>query len=251
MISKKKIYFASDFHLGHDSKLSSKEREKMLVNWLSDIEKDAEQIYLLGDIFDYWFEYKEVVPRGFTLLLGKLNELVQKGISIFFFTGNHDMWVFDYFERELEIPTIRKPIVKDIYGKRFFLAHGDGIGKVSFLDNLMKKGFSNNILQWLYARIHPNMGIKLMKYFSNLSRNSHSENEENYQPGEELLVNYAKSYLEKDSSIDFFIFGHRHIVIDMELDDNKTRFINLGDWISHFSYGVFDGEKFAIKYYEK
>lgn len=249
-MKKNKIYFASDFHLGYDGKLSSKKREEMVVDWLDDIKSDALEIYLLGDVFDYWFEYKKVVPRGFNLLLGKLRDLKKSGISIFYFTGNHDMWVFDYFEDELEIPTIRTPIVKELLGKKFFLAHGDGMGEISFLDKLMKVGFSNRVLQWLFARIHPNTGIKLMKYFSNLSRNSHSEYEMQYQVGKEHLVNYAEKYLTNNDDVDYFVFGHRHIVLNLLLSNNKTRFINLGDWISHFSYGVFDGEEFKIKYYD-
>ncbi len=249
-MKKDKIYFASDFHLGYDGKLSGDEREALIVKWLDDISEDALEIYLLGDIFDYWFEYKEVVPRGFTLLLGKLRELTNKGVSIIFFTGNHDMWVFDYFEKELNIPTLRKPVVKELLGKKFYLAHGDGLGNVSFLDRLMKIGFSNRVLQWLFARIHPNTGIKIMKYFSSLSRNSHSEYEMKYNEGKEHLVNFAEEYLKQNPSIDYFVFGHRHIVLNLVLSDSKTRFINLGDWINHFSYGVFDGKEFKIEYYE-
>lgn len=250
MIHKKKVYFASDFHLGFDGKYSSRDREAMVVSWLDSISVDAEAIYLLGDIFDYWFEYNEVVPKGFALLLGKLRELKNKGISIYFFTGNHDMWVFNYFEEELGIPTIRKPIIKEIFGKKFYLAHGDGMGEISFLDKLMKHGFSNKILQWLFARIHPNSGIKLMKYFSNLSRNSHSEYDSEVNLENETLVLYAKKFLITDATIDYFVFGHRHIVLNIQLDESNSNFINLGDWITHFSYGVYDGEKFSIKYYE-
>ncbi len=249
-MKKNKVYFASDFHLGYDGKLSSAEREKMVVSWLDQVSQDAKEIYLMGDVFDYWFEYAEVVPRGFNLLLGKLRELTDKGVVIYFFTGNHDMWVFDYFEKELKIPTFRKPVIKEILGKKFYLAHGDGLGEVSFLDRLMKIGFSNRILQWLFARIHPNTGLKIMKYFSNLSRNSHSEYEVQYREGKEHLVIFAEKYLESDSSIDYFVFGHRHIVLNMFLSDKKTKFVNLGDWISHFSYGVFDGNDIKIGYYE-
>jgi len=251
MIFEKKIYFASDFHLGYDGKMSSKEREEKIVSWLNEIEDSAEAIYLLGDVFDYWFEYKEVIPQGFTLLLGKLRDLRLKGISIFYFTGNHDMWMFEYFKKELDIPTYKNPIVKEIYGKKFYLAHGDGLGEISFLDRLMKKGFSNKILQWMFARIHPNLGIKIMKYFSDLSRNSHSEYENIYKPGKEFLVNYSEMILKKEDSIDYFIFGHRHIVLNLLLSNSKSRFINLGDWINNFSYGIYDGEEFKVEYYAK
>lgn len=250
MIEKKKIYFASDFHLGYDGNISSKEREIKLVKWLNSIEDNAAEIYLLGDIFDYWFEYKEVIPQGFNLLLGKLLELRLKDIPIYFFTGNHDMWVFNYFEDELDIITYRKPIVKDIFGKKFYLGHGDGLGDVPFLDKLMKHTFSNRILQWLFARIHPNTGIKIMKYFSNKSRNSHSEYEKEFKLEKEYLVNYAIEYLKKDSKIDFFVFGHRHIPVKIDLPGSNSKFINLGDWIYNFSYGVFDGETFKLEFYE-
>jgi len=169
MIENKKIYFASDFHLGSDGKIPGKKREKIVVKWLTSIENDAEALYLMGDIFDYWFEYKEVVPRGFTLLLGKLHNLRLKGIPVFFFTGNHDMWIFDYLEKEMDISIVRKPVIKVLEGKKFFLAHGDGLGKVPLGDRLMKIIFSNRVLQWLFARIHPNTGIRIMKFFSNLT----------------------------------------------------------------------------------
>lgn len=250
MIQKKKIYFASDFHLGYDGAFSSKEREIKLVSWLNNIEGSAAEIYLLGDVFDYWFEYKEVIPQGFNLLLGKLKELRLKGIPIYFFTGNHDMWVFNYFQDELDIKTYRKPLVKEILGKKFYLAHGDGLGNIPFLDNLMKYTFSNKLLQWLFARIHPNTGIRIMKYFSNLSRNSHSEYDKKFNVEKEFLVNYSIEYLKTDNTIDFFVFGHRHIPIQIDLPNSKTKFINLGDWIYNFSYGVFDGETFKLEFYE-
>jgi len=245
----KKIYFASDFHLGIDSTLSSKEREIIIVSWLNDIENSAEEIYLLGDIFDFWFDYKEVVPKGYTLLLGKLRYLVLKGIHVFLFTGNHDMWIFDYFEKELEIPTIREPLIKTIYGKNFYLAHGDGLGPVRFRDRIMKKTFANPQLQWLFARIHPNTGLAIMKFFSNASRNSHSEYEKEFNPAKEFLLHYAEEFLKTNQEIDYFIFGHRHIPVRMTLSNGHTEFLNLGDWVTHFSYLVFDGKNISLEYY--
>ncbi len=250
MPANKKIYFASDFHLGVDYKKNSQEREIMLVNWLESIKNTAEEIYLMGDIFDYWFEYKEVVPRGFVMLLGKLKQLRLEGIPIFLFIGNHDMWIFDYFEKELDIPTFRKPIVKKLLGKKFYLAHGDGLGNVPFREKLMKRAFSNYILQWLFARIHPNTGIAIMKYFSNASRMSHSEEEKSYMEGKEYLEYFAEQYTKNDNYVDYFVFGHRHIVLKKILSNGKSTLINLGDWISHFSYGVFDGTTFEILKYE-
>jgi len=242
----KKIFFASDFHLGYDGKFSGKYREKIIVKWLNSIEKEIEALYLMGDIFDYWFEYKEVVPRGFTLLLGKLHDLRLKGIPVFIFTGNHDMWLFDYLEKEMDISIIRKPVIKVFNNKKFFLAHGDGLGKVPLLDKIMKMAFSNSVLQWIFARIHPNTGIAIMKFFSNLSRNSHSVYEKEFNPEKEFLVGFAESYLAKDASIDYFVFGHRHIPVQYKLSNGKSFMINLGDWIENFTYGVFDGEHFSI-----
>jgi UDP-2,3-diacylglucosamine hydrolase len=247
----KKIYFASDFHLGIDAAISSYEREILIVQWLSEIENDAEEIYLLGDIFDYWFDYKEVVPRGYTLLLGKLKYLRIKEVKIFFFTGNHDMWVFDYFEKELDIPTHKAPLLIDLMGKKFFLAHGDGLGPVKFRDKLMKTAFANPILQWLFARIHPNTGISIMRYFSRLSRLSHSEYENTFDHENEFLLAYSKTILKQNTAIDFFVYGHRHIPIMTKIDGSDAQFVNLGDWINHFSYGVFDGNEFSIRFYKK
>ncbi|MGE5355177.1 MAG: UDP-2,3-diacylglucosamine diphosphatase [Deltaproteobacteria bacterium] len=246
----KKIYFASDFHLGIDAGISSYDREIMLVRWLSDIENDAEEIFLLGDIFDYWFDYREVVPKGFTLLLGKLKYLRLKGIPIYFFTGNHDMWVFDYFEKELDIPTFRKPLIKFLNEKKFYLAHGDGLGNVKFRDKLMKTSFANPLLQWLFARIHPNTGLAIMRFFSKMSRNSHSECDNNFDPDTEYLLNHSKDILNKTSDIDYFVYGHRHIPIKTKIPGHDVEFIYLGDWITHFSYGVFDGKEFRIEYYK-
>ena len=244
------IYFASDFHLGSDAEMPSKDREKIIVSWLDKIENDAAALYLMGDIFDYWFEYAEVAPRGFLLLLGKLAQMRMKGIPIFFFTGNHDMWVFDYLKDEIGMQIISKPVVKKIKGKNFLLAHGDGLGKVPFGDRLMKAAFSNKILQWLFARIHPNSGIRIMKFFSNLSRKSHKGYDENFIATKEYLVGYSEDFLKNDNNIDYFVFGHRHIPVIHLLSNGESKMINLGDWISNFTYGIFDGNEFKLEKYE-
>ncbi|MEZ4909102.1 MAG: UDP-2,3-diacylglucosamine diphosphatase [Saprospiraceae bacterium] len=249
-MARNKIYFISDLHLGVDTKIPSDERELLVFDWLNEIEDSAEEIYLLGDIFDYWFEYSEVVPKGFILLLGKLKELRLKNIPIYFFTGNHDMWVFDYFNDFLDIPTFRKEIIKTIKGKKFYLAHGD-TGKVNFMIILLKIYSQINSWQWCFARIHPNTGIKIMKFFSVLSRNSHSEYEKIFVPEKEILLNFAQSYIETDPEIDYFVFGHRHIPKQILLKNKKSQFINLGDWVEHFTYGVFDGENFELKTFKK
>lgn len=246
----KKVFFASDFHLGIDAAISTRDRELIIVSWLSEIEDEASGIYLLGDIFDHWFDYKEVVPKGFTLLLGKLKYLRLKGIPVYFFTGNHDMWVFDYFEKELDIPTYRSAVIREISGKCFYLAHGFGLNNAGISERLMKKMFSSPFFQWLYARIHPNTGIAIMKYFSRLSRNSHSVHEQDFNPETDKMLAFAEDVIKKNNKIDYFVFGHRHVPIKMKMSNAGTEFINIGDWLTHFTYGVFDGTDLKIERYD-
>ena len=165
----KKTYFASDFHLGINARLSSLDRERQICRWLDLVSQDAEAIYLVGDVFDYWFEYKSVIPKGFSRILGKLAEVRDKNIPIYFFTGNHDMWMFRYFEDELGIPIYRQPIIREIHGKTFFIGHGDGLGPGDYGYKMIKKIFANKTCQWLFARLHPNFGLWLMNFFSGKS----------------------------------------------------------------------------------
>lgn len=245
----KKTYFASDFHLGASAKETSSVRERRIVRWLEMIKKDAAAIYLVGDVFDFWFEYKTVVPKGYIRLLGKLAELRDIGIPIYFFTGNHDMWMFDYFEKELDIPTYRAPIVREINGKTFFIGHGDGLGPGDTGYKFLKKIFNHPFNKWLFARLHPNFGIGLADYWSNRSRDSQPE--ENYFLGEEneWLIAYANRKLETINA-DFFVFGHRHLPIDYTLKNGKSRYINMGDWLNHYSYAVFDGNDMQVQFFE-
>lgn len=247
--SNKKIYFASDFHLGLDASLSSLEREKFIIQWLDSIRTDVKELYLVGDIFDYWFEYNEVIPKGFSRLIAKLREYRDSEIPIYFFTGNHDMWMFNYFEKELGIPIYREPITFHQNGKNFFIGHGDGLGPGDHGYKLIKKIFANPICQWLFARIHPNSGIKLMRYFSQRSRSQDRESKTFLGSDKEWLAIFANDYL-KEEKIDYFIFGHRHLPIDHTLEDGKARYINLGDWISHFTYAVFDGDNLELKKFQ-
>lgn len=246
MQSGEKIYFGSDFHLGFPSFEESLVREKKVVRWLDNIKNDASEIYLLGDIFDYWFEYRKVVPRGFTRFLGKISEITDSGIPVHFFTGNHDIWVFDYLPMETGIILHRKPVEKEYNGLKFYLGHGDGLGPGDRNYKLLKKVFTSKILQWLFARIHPNFSIWFAHKWSHSSRfskvNEPFKGEEN-----ELLIIYAKEILKK-KHFDYFIFGHRHIPVIHPLTKNTT-FIYLGDWIDNYSYGVFDGEKVDIKFF--
>lgn len=246
--SKEKIYFISDIHLGAPALDNNPEREKLFVNWLDEIKKDATALFLMGDIFDYWFEYKKVVPRGFTRTLGKIAEIADSGIPVHFFTGNHDVWVFDYLPSELGVHVHRHEMRATFSGKKFFLAHGDGLDPFDKGYHLLKKIFTNRFLQWGFARLHPNFALSLAHAWSKKSRLSKGIFVPFKGVEEEGLYLFAKSVL-KNEDVDYFIFGHRHLLLDLPLEKN-SRYINLGDWIVHFSYGVFDGEKFELKKYK-
>lgn len=245
----KKIYFASDLHLGAPDYSSSLIREKHFVAWLDEIAKDAHCIYLVGDLFDFWFEYKKAVPRGFVRLLGKLAELSDAGIELHLFTGNHDMWIFDYLPQEIGLTLHREPIERQWSGKSFYIGHGDGLGPGDHGYKFIKKVFSNPFLQWCFARLHPNFGIALADYFSKSSRAKTGDSDAKFLGEEnEWLVIYAKEQLQK-KAFDYFIFGHRHLPLDIQLNEQGARYVNLGDWIQYFTYGVFDGENLALKEY--
>ncbi len=245
----KKIYFASDFHLGVPNYDKSLAREKRLVAWLDTVKHDAAEIYLVGDLFDFWFEYKTVIPKYFTRLLGKLAELRDMGIPITFFTGNHDMWMFGYFEEELGIPVIRQPIDREINGKKFHIAHGDGLGPDDKGYKFIKKVFASKLCQWLFRWVHPDIGIGVANYFSGTSRKKTGDSDATFLGEEnEWLIIYSREKLQTQH-YDFFIYGHRHLPMDIELQAN-SHYINLGDWINHFTYAVFDGENVALKKFE-
>ncbi len=244
-----KTYFVSDFHLGTDGRLTSRDREKQIVRWLDEIVKDAKELYLVGDVFDYWFEYKQVVPKGFVRLLGKLAELRDNGLPIYFFTGNHDMWMFRYLEDEFDIPIYRKPIIREINGKKFYIGHGDGLGPGDYGYKFIKWVFGNPICQWLFERLHPNFGLWLMRFSSGSSRQAHPPKPQFLGEQKERLVQFCNEQLIQ-GDFDYFIFGHRHLPIDHTLKNGNSRYINLGEWINYNSYAVFDGEQLAIKFFE-
>jgi len=243
----KKIYFASDFHLGIPDKASSIEREKRLCNWLDEISKDAEELYLVGDIFDAWFEYKNVVPKGFTRFLGKLAELSDAGLHVEAFTGNHDLWMKGYFEEELNIPVHHQPIERIFNDKKFFIAHGDGLGPGDHGYKFLKKVLRSPVSQWLYRRIHPDTGVGMASWFSRLGP-KHGEEEKDFLAEKEWLVQFANKKLETET-IDYFIFGHRHIAIEYPLPKGSL-YVNLGDWIKFNSYAVFDGKELKLRFYK-
>ena len=245
----KKIYFLSDFHLGAPDHASSLEREKRIVSFLDKIKDDTSHIFILGDLFDFWYEYKKVVPKGFVRLLGKLAELTDSGIIIKFFVGNHDMWKNGYFEQELGIEVFHEAKEFEFSGKKFFIGHGDGLGPGDHRYKFIKKVFRNKLSQKLFGTLHPSAGIGLADYFSRKSRAATGKTDEQFLgEGKEWLIIFSKEMLQK-KHYDFFIFGHRHFPLDFKLSEN-SRYLNLGDWIKYNSFAVFDGNDMQLKYYE-
>ncbi|WP_343636760.1 UDP-2,3-diacylglucosamine diphosphatase [Fluviicola sp.] len=236
----KKIYFASDFHLGVPVGKSSFEREKRIIDWLEHIRQDAFEIYLVGDIFDFWFEYKHAIPKGFVRVQGKIAELVDSGIPVYFFTGNHDMWMFDYFEKELGVKIYREPIQTIYNGKKFFIGHGDGLGPGDRGYKFIKKVFAAKWSQWMFARLHPNFGIGLANYFSRKSRIATGDSDSKFLGEDnEWLVQYCREQ-EAINPQDYYIFGHRHLPMTIRINE-RAIYINLGEWIHYNTYAVFDG----------
>lgn len=249
-MEKNKVYFASDLHLGSDIFEDPLMAEKRFVRWLDAIKEDARMLYLLGDIFDFWFEYKKVVPRGFTRFLGKLAELHDGGTEIHFFTGNHDMWVFDYLPKETGVIVHKEPLLTEINGKRFYLAHGDGLGDDSRSFKIIRSVFHNKFCQFLFSTLPSNWGVGFAHRWSKHNRKKDVEFSAPYfGEDKEHLVLYAKDYLQKDPDIDYFVFGHRHIMLDLLLN-KRTRILILGDWMQFFSYAVFDGENMILETFE-
>lgn len=243
-----KIYFVSDSHLGVPDPASSLRREKLLVRWLDTVAPDADEVFLLGDIFDFWFEYRTVVPKGFVRLLGKLAELADRGVKLHFFTGNHDMWTFDYLEKEIGLTVHRRPIERVFEGKRFYIGHGDGLGPGDTGYKVLKAIFTCRFCQRLFSFIHPGAGIRLASYFSRKSRVANGKTDELYLGADkESLEAYCRQVLQK-KKVDYFVFGHRHLPLDVEVGPG-SRYINTGDWVFRFSYAVFGEGKLELKYF--
>jgi UDP-2,3-diacylglucosamine hydrolase len=245
----KKVYFLSDFHLGAPNDTESRKREDRLVRFLQDARKDAGIIFIVGDIFDFWFEYKTVVPKGFVRILGTLAHIADEGIQLHIFTGNHDLWMQDYLSKELNAKLYFEPQTFTIQNKQFLIGHGDGLGPGDEGYKRLKKIFTNPICQWLFRWLHPDAGILLANYFSRKSR-AKTGNADELFLGEdkEWLILYTKEKA-KTMAVDFFIFGHRHYAIDLKISD-KSRYINLGDWIRLNSYAVFDGTDLQLLTWE-
>ena len=250
-----KIYFLSDFHLGAPDSLRSLEREKTICKFLEEARKDATEIFLMGDLFDFWYEYKKVVPKGYTRLLGKLAELSDQGIVLHFFVGNHDMWVQDYFSKELNLKIYFEPVTIVRNGLRLHLGHGDGLGPGDEGYKRLKLIFRNPVCQWLFGMLPPRVGLGLASYFSQKSRAQTADREEHFLgPDKEWLLQYCTEYLETEP-IDYFLFGHRHLPIDWPISipalAREARYINLGDWIRYNTYAVLEGSTVSLKAHQK
>ena len=244
----KKIYFASDNHLGAPTPEASRPREKKFVAWLDSVKQDAAAIFLMGDLFDFWFEYKTVVPKGFTRTLGKLAEISDSGIPIYFFVGNHDLWMNGYFNEELNISVSHQPKEFTFNNKTFFIGHGDGLGPGDKGYKGMKKVFTNPVFKWLFRWLHPDIGMRIAHYLSVKNKLiSGDDNAKFLGEDNEWLVQYSKEKL-KEQHCDYFVFGHRHLPLEIQLNEN-SKYINLGDWIQYYTYGVFDGKTFELKTY--
>lgn len=243
-----KVYFASDQHFGAPTRELSLPREQKFLRWLDEIKKDAAVLFLVGDLFDFWFEYKTVVPKGFVRILGKLAEIRDSGIEIYFFVGNHDLWMNDYFEQELGIPVYRDNREFTFNQKTFLIGHGDGKGPGDKGYKRMKKVFTHPLSKWLYRWLHPDIGVRLAQYLSVKNKLISGEADVQFLGEEnEWLIQYAKRKLQ-DKHYDYLVFGHRHLPMQIHVGEN-SQYVNLGDWIGYFTYGVFDGEQFELKKY--
>ena len=261
----KNVYFLSDAHLGSLAVPHQRMQERRLVRFLDSIKEKAAAIYLLGDMFDFWYEYRHVVPKGYTRFLGKLSELCDMGVEVHYFTGNHDIWAYEYLEKECGVILHKKPETTEIYGKIFFLAHGDGLGDPDKSFKLLKRVFQNRFCQWAFSALHPYWGIGLGLNWAKHSRLKHEGQGTDPFMGEdrEPLVLFTKAYMQTHANIDYFIYGHRHIEVDLLLSRptpaggsvasgktaKKARMMILGDWITHFSYVVWDGEHLLMSQY--
>lgn len=246
----KKVYFLSDFHLGAPTEVESRKREDRLVRFLQDARKDAAMIFIVGDIFDFWFEYKTVVPKGYVRLLGTLAQIADEGIQLHIFTGNHDLWMNDYLSKELNAKVYFEPHQFTFNDTSFLIGHGDGLGPGDKGYKRLKKIFTNPVCQWLFRWLHPDAGIQLANYFSQKSRAKTGNSDEIFLgEDKEWLILYTKEKA-KTMSVDFFVFGHRHYAIDFKIND-KSRYINLGDWIRLNTYAVFDGQNMQLLTWEK
>ena len=249
LLPNKKIYFGSDFHLGLTtfSRGKERDREKIITDWLESLQSDAQAVFLVGDIFDFWFEYKYAIPKGFVRFLGKIATLVDKGIDVYFFTGNHDLWMFEYLQTEIGIQIFDNPIELHIDNTAFYIGHGDGLGPGDRLYKLLKKVFTNGFAKWLFRWIHPDIGISLSKSWSKASRIVKEENDEGFRGEDENLIQFCRAQ-ERSRHHDYYVFGHRHLPLEIDINPT-TKYFNLGEWVRSYTFGVFDGTAFHLKKY--
>ena len=252
---KQNTYFISDLHLGAPSLEQSQQRERKVVDFLKSIEDDCATLYIVGDLFDYWFEYKRVVPRGHTRLLGTLANMADKGMNLHIFTGNHDLWMTDYLEEELGATVHHQPLKIQLGEGQFYIAHGDGLGPGDRKYKMIKRIFTNPVCQWLYRRLHPNFGVGFAARMSRASRNSQSDDDHAFLGDKERQLQHSLSVLENEN-IDFFIYGHRHHLKDLPIKQERkdgtkivARYVVLGDWLSIDSFAKWDGTTLTISTY--
>lgn len=251
-MSAKKVYFLSDAHLGSRAVSDSRGQERRLVRFLDSIRHEAAAIYLLGDMFDFWFEYRTVVPKGCTRFIGKIAELCDNGVEVHYFTGNHDLWMDGYLEAECGLTLHRADATVDIMGRRFYLSHGDGLDPTDRKFALLRRVFHNRLCRRLFALLHPRWGVDFGLAWAAHSRRKRKDGQEPPYRGEanESLVRFAKAHARTHADIDFYIFGHRHIALDLMLS-RSTRMLILGDWITQYSYAVFDGERLVLDSFDE
>jgi len=247
------IYFASDFHFGIPDHARSLEREARFIRWLNQVQGDAKEIFLMGDLFDFWFEYREAVPKGYVRLLGKLAEVTDAGIPVHLFLGNHDMWAFRYLAEEVHIELHPEPEFRAFGSKHFYLAHGDGLGPGDHGYKFLKKVFACKLNQSLFRWLHPDLGIRMALYWSHKSRHAAQEKEKRVEDItrkiiEKRLTTHSREILAVNPDLDFMIYGHYHYPLDIPITD-RCRQIVLGDWLTHFTYAVFDGEEVTLRFF--
>ena len=242
------IYFASDFHLGSPNPTESLVREKKIIRWLDAIQEDAGAILLVGDIFDFWFEYRHVIPKGFARFQGQIARLRDMEIPIYFFQGNHDMWMTRYFQEEFGIPVYTDPIHLKIRETNMMVGHGDGLGPGDGRYKIIKSVFRNGLARWAFQWLHPNLGMRLAHSWSAQSRRQNTRNPDTFKEEDEWLFQFCKDMNNK-SHFDYYVFGHRHLPLEMEVAKG-VMYYNLGEWMSSFTYGQFDGNSFTLEKFE-
>ncbi|MBS0011526.1 MAG: UDP-2,3-diacylglucosamine diphosphatase [Bacteroidales bacterium] len=244
MTADKKIYFASDFHLGLEVGMKPLDREKHIVKWMKSVAGSASAIYLVGDIFDFWWEYKSVVPKGFTRFLGTISELTDSGIEIHFFTGNHDMWISDYLSKECGMTLHTEPLHTELMGKKFYIAHGEGLGSGDRSYKILLWLFRNRMLRKMYSFLHPRIGLAIAHRWTKKSRLAKHHTAELKDPDNESLIKHARQLI-RSNKVDYFIFGHRHIALEYKLATDSTIFF-LGNWFDAPAYVSWDGREAVL-----